>query len=160
MPQTAEHLAILNLLGITRGLVVLTKRDLVDGDWLDLIREETRESLLGTTLADAPIVAVSATTGAGLDELRVALDRLLDDTSPRAATGAARLPIDRVFTISGFGTVVTGTLSDGSLTVGQEVEIMPAGLRGRIRGLQSHREKVGAAQPPGHDLDLLADGEG
>ena len=147
MPQTAEHLAILNLLGIARGLVVLTKRDLVDGDWLDMIREETRESLLGTTLAAAPIVAVSATTGAGLDELRAALDRLLDDTPPRSALGAARLPIDRVFTISGFGTVVTGTLSDGPLTVGQEVEIMPAGLRGRIRGLQSHREKVGAAQP-------------
>lgn len=147
MPQTVEHLAILNLLGIARGLVVLTKRDLVDDDWLDLVREETRESLLGTTLADAPIVAVSATTGAGLDALRAALDRLLDDTPPRSVTGAPRLPIDRVFTISGFGTVVTGTLSDGPLTVGQEVEIMPSGLRGRIRGLQSHREKVGVAQP-------------
>lgn len=147
MPQTAEHLAILDLLGISRGLVVLTKRDLVDGDWLDLVREETRERLLGTTLADAPIVAVSATTGAGLDELRAALDRLLDDTPQRRPTGAPRLPIDRVFTISGFGTVVTGTLSDGILEVGQEVEILPVGKRGRIRGLQSHQSKVGDAQP-------------
>ena len=147
MPQTAEHLAILDLLGIERGLVVLTKRDLVDGDWLDLIREEVRERLRGTTLAAAPIVAVSATTGAGLDELRAALDELLDQTPARPATGAPRLPIDRVFTISGFGTVVTGTLSDGPLTVGQEIEIVPAGRRGRIRGLQSHRAKVGEAQP-------------
>ena len=127
MPQTAEHLAILDLLGIARGLVVLTKSDLVDGDWLDMVREETRERLIGTTLADAPIVAVSATTGEGLDELRAALDRVLDDTPPRRPVGAPRLPIDRVFTISGFGTVVTGTLSDGNLAVGQEVEILPSG---------------------------------
>ncbi len=147
MPQTAEHLAILDLLGIARGLVVLTKRDLVDGDWLDMVREETRERLIGTTLADAPIVAVSATTGAGLDDLRAALDTLLDGTPERRATGAPRLPIDRVFTISGFGTVVTGTLSDGALAIGQEVEILPAGKRGRIRGLQSHQAKVSDAQP-------------
>ena len=147
MPQTAEHLAILDLLGIARGLVVLTKRDLVDGDWLDLVREETRERLIGTTLADAPIVAVSATTGAGLDDLRAALDHLLDDTPPRRVVGAPRLPIDRVFTIAGFGTVVTGTLSDGALAIGQEVEILPAGKRGRIRGLQSHQAKVADAQP-------------
>ena len=147
MPQTAEHLAILDLLGIGRGLVVLTKADLVDRDWLDLVREETRERLLGTTLADAPVVAVSATTGAGLPELLDALDRVLDDTPPRPATGSPRLPIDRVFTISGFGTVVTGTLSDGPLVVGQEVEIAPGGRRGRIRGLQSHREKVAQAAP-------------
>ncbi|MGN6758203.1 MAG: selenocysteine-specific translation elongation factor [Thermomicrobiales bacterium] len=147
MPQTAEHLAILDLLGVARGLVVLTKRDLVDDDWLALVREETRERLAGTTLAEAPLVAVSATTGAGLDELRAALDRLLDETPERGVTGAPRLPIDRVFTISGFGTVVTGTLSDGVLAVGQEVAILPADKRGRIRGLQSHRAKVSEAQP-------------
>ncbi|HEX5505393.1 MAG TPA: selenocysteine-specific translation elongation factor [Thermomicrobiales bacterium] len=147
MPQTAEHLAILDLLGIGRGLVALTKRDLVDGDWLDLVREETRERLAGTALADVPLVAVSAVTGEGLDELLAALDRVLDGAPPRAATGRPRLPIDRVFTISGFGTVVTGTLSDGILAVGQEVEIVPAGRRGRIRGLQSHRTKVTEAQP-------------
>jgi len=148
MPQTAEHLAILDLLGIARGLVVLTKCDLVDGDWLDLVREETRERLLGTTLADAPIVAVSAATGVGLDELRAALDLLLDGTPERAVVGAPRLPIDRVFTISGFGTVVTGTLSDGPLGIGQEVEIQPSGRRGRIRGLQTHQQKLDSA-PPG-----------
>ncbi|MGN6563773.1 MAG: selenocysteine-specific translation elongation factor [Thermomicrobiales bacterium] len=147
MPQTAEHLAILDLLGVARGLVVLTKRVLVDDDWLALVREETRERLAGTTLAEAPLVAVSATTGAGLDELRAALDRLLDETPERGVTGAPRLPIDRVFTISGFGTVVTGTLSDGVLAVGQEVAILPADKRGRIRGLQSHRAKVSEAQP-------------
>lgn len=147
MPQTAEHLAILDLLGVSRGLIVLTKRDLVDGDWLDLVREETRERLIGTTLADAPIVAVSANTGEGLAELRAALDRVLDDTPPRRPVGAPRLPIDRVFTISGFGTIVTGTLSDGVLSSGQEVEILPSGKRGRIRGLQSHQAKVGEASP-------------
>ncbi len=147
MPQTAEHLAILDLLGITRGLIVLTKRDLVDADWLDLVREETRERLLGTTLETAPIVAVSAATGAGLDELRAALDTVLDATPERVAHGLPRLPIDRVFTISGFGTVVTGTLSDGDLTVGQEVAILPSGRRGRIRGLQSHQQKRATAGP-------------
>ena len=147
MPQTAEHLAILDLLGIDRGLVVLTKRDAVDDDWLDLIREEVRERLAGTTLAGAPIVACSALTGEGLDELGASLDRVLDGTPARAAGGAPRLPIDRVFTISGFGTVVTGTLSDGTLTIGQEVEIVPSGKRGRIRGLQSHRAKTAEAQP-------------
>lgn len=147
MPQTAEHLAILDLLGIERGLVVLTKCDLVAGDWLDLVREETRERLLGTSLADAPIVAVSATTGAGLDELRGAFDAVLDATPPRGVSGLPRLPIDRVFTISGFGTVVTGTLSAGILAVGQEVEILPRGQRGRIRGLQSHQQKLGEVGP-------------
>lgn len=147
MPQTAEHLAILDLLGVERGLVVLTKADLVDGDWLDLVREETRERLIGTTLAAAPIVAVSAATGTGLAALLAALDRVLDGTPPRAATGAPRLPIDRVFTISGFGTVVTGTLSDGALAIGQEVEILPSGRRGRIRGLQTHQTKHQDAQP-------------
>src|SRR5437763_330091 len=115
--------------------------------WLRAGGEETRERLAGTTLADAPLVAVSALTGEGLDELRAALDRVLDDTPPRAATGRPRLPIDRVFTISGFGTVVTGTLSDGALALGQEVEIVPSGRRGRIRGLQTHRAKVQEARP-------------
>lgn len=147
MPQTAEHLAILDLLGIERGLIVLTKRDLVDGDWLDLVREEIRERLLGTSLAGAPIVAVSATTGVGLDELRAALDVVLDAIPARGVSGFPRLPIDRVFTISGFGTVVTGTLSEGTLTVGQEVEILPSEQRGRIRGLQSHQQKLGEVGP-------------
>lgn len=147
MPQTLEHLAILDLLGIDRGLIVLTKRDAVDADWLAMIGEETRECVAGSTLAEAPLVAVSALTGEGLGDLQLALDRLFDSTPPRAITGKPRLPIDRVFTIAGFGTVVTGTLSDGPLEVGQEVEIVPSGRRGRVRGLQAHRNKVREASP-------------
>ncbi len=147
MPQTAEHLNILDLLGVDRGLVVLTKRDLVDQDWLDLVQEEVRERLAGTTLADAPIVAVSARTGAGLDALKAALADLLEGTTPRLDKGRPRLPIDRVFTIAGFGTVVTGTLVDGSLHVGQEVEVVPGAIHGRVRGLQSHKQKVETAHP-------------
>lgn len=148
MPQTAEHLAILDLLGVTHGLVVLTKADLVDDDWLELVREEVRERLRGTTFADAPLVAVSARSGQGLPELLRALDAQLDQTPSRsAARGAPRLPIDRTFTIGGFGTVVTGTLTDGPLTVGDEVEVLPQGLRARVRGLQSHNAKLEQALP-------------
>src|SRR3954447_12483634 len=167
MPQTEEHLDILHLLGITKGIVALTKRDLVDDEWLDLMQEEVRERLLGTRLEGAPIVPVSARTGQGLDDLRAELDRLLQDTPPRADRGRPRLPIDRAFTISGFGTVVTGTLTDGSLRVGQEVEVVPSdGLRGRIRGLQSHKHKVESIGPgnrvavniTGVDVDDLSRG--
>jgi selenocysteine-specific elongation factor len=148
MPQTAEHMAILDLLEVTRGLVVLTKADLVDDEWLGLVGEEVRERLSGTSLADAPQLAVSARTGAGLDLLRAAIDGLLDATESRAtAQGAARLSIDRAFTIGGFGTVVTGTLIDGPLRVGEEVELLPKGLRARVRGLQTHQRKVEEALP-------------
>ncbi|MDQ3929380.1 MAG: selenocysteine-specific translation elongation factor, partial [Chloroflexota bacterium] len=147
MPQTEEHLAILHLLGVSRGIVVLTKRDTVDDEWLALVEEEVRERLRGTTLEGAPIMAVSARTGQGLEELKLAMDRLLEQTEPRADKGRPRLPIDRAFTIAGFGTVVTGTLTDGRLKVGQEVEIVPAGLRSRIRGLQSHKHKVESIGP-------------
>src|SRR5436309_3021245 len=128
MPQTEEHLAILDLLGITRGLVVLTKLDLVDDEWLALVGEEVRERLHGTSFADAPQVAVSARSGRGLDLLLAALDTQLDHTPSRAlASGAPRLPIDRAFTVGGFGAVVTGTLLDGPLHVGADVEILPKG---------------------------------
>src|SRR5438067_3589722 len=105
MPQTEEHLAILHLLGVSKGIVVLTKRDLVEDEWLELMREEVRERLKGTTLESANIAAVSARTGQGLDELRAKIDLLLKDTQPRADKGRPRLPIDRAFTIVGFGTV-------------------------------------------------------
>jgi len=147
MPQTTEHLNILHLLGVDRGLVVLTKRDLVDSDWLDLISEEVRDRLAGTTLAGAPLVSVSARTGAGLEDLKVAIARLLADTVPRADRGRPRLPIDRVFSVAGFGTVVTGTLVDGSLRVGQEVVVVPGAGRSRVRGLQSHKHKADSVQP-------------
>lgn len=148
MPQTREHLAILDLLRVSRGVIVVTKKDLVDEELLELVTMEIRESLSGTSLAEAPTVAVSAVTGDGLPELARTIDELLDDTPPKRDIGRPRLPIDRVFTIAGFGTVVTGTLVDGSLSVGQEVEIVPPRLRARIRGLQTHKKKLETA-PPG-----------
>jgi selenocysteine-specific elongation factor len=147
MPQTREHLAILDLIGVKRGIVVITKRDLVDDELLSLVRMEIEELIASTTLAGAPIVAVSALTGAGLPELISAIDKLLDATEPRPDLGRLRLPIDRIFTMAGAGTVVTGTLIDGSLAVGQEVEIVPSGLKSRIRGLQTHKSKIDKAVP-------------
>ena len=147
MPQTDEHLAILDLLQIERGIVALTKIDMVDDDWRDLVTEEIREKLIGSTLAQAPIVPVSSLSGAGLDDLRAAIDDMLNHVPAHTESGRPRLPIDRVFTIAGFGTVVTGTLIDGPLDLAQEIEIQPGGMRGRIRGLQSHRAKVERATP-------------
>lgn len=142
MPQTREHLDILDLLQAPAGLIVLTKSDLVEQEWQELVAAEIEDAVAGTVMAGAPIVAVSSVTGAGLPQLVALLDQLLLRERTRPSTGRPRLPIDRVFTIAGFGTVVTGTLIDGELTVGQEVEIQPGGRRARIRGLQSHRRKV------------------
>jgi selenocysteine-specific elongation factor len=147
MPQTREHLAILDLIGVRRGIVVITKKDLVDDELLSLVRMEIEELIAPTTIYGAPIVAVSALTGAGLPELVAAIDKLLDATEPRPDLGRPRLPIDRIFTMAGSGTVVTGTLIDGSLSVGQEVEIVPSGLKSRLRGLQTHKSKIDIAIP-------------
>ncbi|MFH1084637.1 MAG: selenocysteine-specific translation elongation factor, partial [Chloroflexota bacterium] len=148
MPQTREHLAILDLLQVSQGIVALTKADLVqDPEWLALVGEEVRGELADTALRDAPIIPVSAHTGQGLDLLRAELDRLLDHVPPRADLGRPRLPIDRVFTIAGFGTVVTGTLSDGRLRVNDEVQVVPGAVRARVRGLQTHRTKLAEALP-------------
>ena len=147
MPQTREHLAILDQLHVQRGIVALTKADLVDEEWLALVQDEVREYLSPTTLADAPILPVSAYTGQGLPELLEQLERMLGNEQERQDIARPRLPIDRVFTMTGFGTVVTGTLLDGTLKVGQEVEILPQGLRSRIRSLQTHRNSVQVAQP-------------
>ena len=142
MPQTKEHLAILDLLQIPAGLIVLTKTDLASDDgWLDLLEMDIRSAVSDTVLRDAPIVRVSARTRTGLDKLIATLQTLLETKPARLDLNRPRLPIDRVFTMSGFGTVVTGTLSDGHLTVGDEVEILPSGLTGRIRGLQTHKKK-------------------
>jgi len=146
MPQTREHLAILELLGIERGVVALTKRDLVDDEWAALVRAEVRTALAATPLAGAPLVDVSATTRRGLDALLAALETVLGAAPPRRDLARPRLPIDRAFTMTGFGTVVTGTLVDGSLRVGDEVEVFPRGLRGRIRGLQTHRRAIEVAR--------------
>jgi selenocysteine-specific elongation factor len=148
MPQTREHLAILDLLQIQAGVVVLTKMDMIDdADWLNLIEEDVRAALRGTVLETAAIVRVSARTQAGLPELIEAITTCLADRPPRQDLGHPRLPIDRVFTMSGFGTVVTGTLTDGHFEIGQEVVIHPDGVRGRIRGLQSHNQKEQNALP-------------
>jgi selenocysteine-specific elongation factor len=147
MPQTREHLAIVDLLGIEHGLVVLTKADLVDDAWLGLVREDVAGLIAGTSLQHAPIVAVSSTTGTGLDELRAALDEELARTAARPDIGRPRLPVDRSFAMSGFGTVVTGTLVGGALRQGAELALLPAGRRVRIRGLQQHNQPVEEARP-------------
>jgi selenocysteine-specific elongation factor len=142
MPQTREHVAILDLLGISNGVVALTKRDLVDDEWLELVQADVEELLASTTLGRAPIVPCSATTGVGLEALLGVIQDLLSRERMRPDTARPRLPIDRVFTVAGFGTVVTGTLIDGELHLGQELEVQPGGLRTRVRGLQSHRKKL------------------
>jgi selenocysteine-specific elongation factor len=142
MPQTREHVAILDLLGISNGVVALTKRDLVDDEWLDLVQADVEEFLSATALRDAPIIPCSATTRVGLDTLLGVLQELLQKERLRPSTGRPRLPVDRVFTVAGFGTVVTGTLIDGEMHLGQELEVQPGGLRSRVRGLQSHRKKL------------------
>jgi selenocysteine-specific elongation factor len=148
MPQTREHLAIIDLLQIERGIVVLTKTDLAhDGEWLELIESDIKAVLKRTTLRDAPLVRVSAKTGQGLDILLSKLDQILRDTTIRPDLGRPRLPIDRVFSIAGYGTVVTGTLSDGKISVGDEVEILPSRKKGRIRGLQTHKKKEETSLP-------------
>ncbi len=151
MPQTREHLAILDLLGIEHGVVALTKADLVEPEFLELARTDAAQVLGGTALAGSPIVACSAVTRQGLDDLVAAIETQLARTPARRDIGRARLPIDRAFTIAGFGTVVTGTLVEGALNVGQDVEIVPGPSRegrSRIRGLQTHGRKVETA-PPG-----------
>ena len=147
MPQTREHLAIIDLLRVQRGLVAITKRDLVDDEWIELVTADVEETLEGTVLAGAGIYPVSAMTGEGLLELVAAIDSMLDDTPPKRDVGRPRLPIDRAFTISGFGTVVTGTLIDGKIETGQDVELVVAGRSTRIRGLQTHKKGQGEAQP-------------
>lgn len=142
MPQTREHLAILDLLQIPAGLIVLTKTDLAsDPDWLGLLETDVRAAVRDTVLADAPIVRVSAKNKTGLDLLITNLQLLLQEKPSRPDLGRPRLPIDRVFSMSGFGAVVTGTLTDGALALGDEVEILPSGKKGRVRGLQSHKKK-------------------
>jgi selenocysteine-specific elongation factor len=145
MPQTREHLAICSLLHIRSGLVVLTKRDLAEPDWIELVRDDISTLVSGTFLQDAPVHAVSAKTGEGLAELRSALAALARQVEPKPADQLPRLPIDRVFTIKGFGTVTTGTLTQGRLAVEDRVEVYPRAVQAKIRGLQAHGRPVEAA---------------
>lgn len=142
MPQTREHLDILSLLGLERGIVCLTKIDLVDPDWRDLVVQELRGELRGSFLQDAPVVGVSPVTGQGMAELLELLEHEVDLATPRAAAGPARLPIDRVFSVAGFGTVVTGTLVSGRIAVEDRLELVPGRRPVRVRSLQSHGEAV------------------
>jgi len=146
--QTREHLAIVDLLDIKRGVIVLTKTDLVqDPDWLELVSMDIRELVQLTSLATAPIVSVSARTGFGIPELLDQIEITLNGIPSRKNLGKPRLPVDRVFTLTGFGTVVTGTLLDGSLKIGDEVVCLPRGKTGRIRGLQNHHHKLQKIDP-------------
>ncbi len=143
MPQTREHLDICELLGVRRGLIVLTKRDLVDDEWLAMVSADVRAAVAGTFLAGAPQIACSTRTSAGLDELRAAIAAAIDGLPPRATTGVFRLPIDRVFTVKGFGTIVTGTVLGGAVALGDELVVLPGDRPARVRGIEVH----GAAAP-------------
>lgn len=147
MPQTREHLAILDLLDVPAGIVVITRTDLVEADYADLVEAELEDVLAGSRLEGAPIVRVCAPSGEGIEDLKRAIDASLSATPTKRDLGRPRLPIDRAFTIQGFGVVVTGTLVDGMLAVGQEVELQPGGVRARVRGLQRHRAKVDRLEP-------------
>ena len=142
MPQTREHLDICKLLGVKKGLVVLTKVDLVDGDLLELVKEEVSEIVQDTFLRGAPILSVSSVTGQGIPQLASTLDHLSQEIEGRPADGLFRLPIDRVFTMKGFGTVVTGTMISGSLSLGETVQILPSGTEGKVRNLQVYNRSV------------------
>ena len=149
MPQTREHFDVCRMLGIKRGLVVISKIDMVDEELLELVQEEVAELVEGSFLEEAPVVAVSAVTGAGLDELLRELERIAAEVVERPESGAFRLPVDRAFVIKGFGTVVTGTVISGSLELGEAVTLLPSGLTSRVRSLQaygSERQQVFAGE--------------
>ena len=145
MPQTVEHLGILTLLGIREGLVVITKSDLVDPEWLDMVREEVETRVKGTFLENKPILAVSAYTGQGIPELREHLKTLVHKTGEKSLRAPFRLPVDRVFSVEGFGTVVTGTLIEGTLSEDEMAQLVPSGLTAKIRNLQVHGRDVTTA---------------
>ncbi|MDZ7267759.1 MAG: selenocysteine-specific translation elongation factor [candidate division KSB1 bacterium] len=149
MPQTREHLDICELLQIPRGLIVLTKIDLVEANWLALVQEDIRRLVQGTFLARAPILPVSTVTGAGMAELKQHLRQLIAELPPRQDRGVFWMPVDRAFVMKGFGTVVTGSVLSGQTTLGEELELLPERLRVRVRGLQCH----------GHNTPLVQTGD-
>src|SRR2546423_3970300 len=149
MPQTREHFDICRLLHVKAGLIALTKSDLVDEELLELARAEVEDFVAGSFLEGAPIISVSSRTGAGIDELKKTLTALASRIEPKTTAAVPRLPIDRAFSIKGFGTVVTGTLIAGELSIGDEVEVLPAGVRTRIRNVQVH----------GHDTERAFAGQ-
>ncbi len=146
MPQTREHLEIIHLLQIEKGVVVLTKKDLVDREWMDMVREDVEDFLKGTVLEKAPVVEVSAVTGEGLEKLLEVIEQLAESVEKRKFSGPPRLPVDRVFSVTGFGTVTTGTLLSGELNVGDNLQIYPGDKVSRVRNLQVHGNKVNRAE--------------
>ncbi|MBN2654364.1 MAG: selenocysteine-specific translation elongation factor [Nitrospirae bacterium] len=155
MPQSREHLAICNMLRIKNGIIVLTKSDLVDPEWLELVKEEAKKFVKGTFLESADIIPVSSKTGDGLDDLKNRIYELAKITAPKLINGIFRLPVDRIFTLKGFGTVVTGTVLSGTIGLDSPVEILPSGISTKVRGLQSHgksADKVYAGQRAGVNL--------
>ena len=146
MPQTEEHLQIIDLLGINRGIILLNKIDLAEADWREMVKTDIAAQLAGTSLEGAPIIEVSAKSGQGIDTLKFAIEKLAHDIGQEDIK-KPRLPIDRVFNIKGSGTVITGTLHNGSLTVGDEVTILPKGLAAHVRGIESYKEHLSKAAP-------------
>ncbi|MBU4186415.1 MAG: selenocysteine-specific translation elongation factor, partial [Proteobacteria bacterium] len=146
MPQTKEHMEICTLLGIKQGLVVLTKTDLVDEEWLELVTEDVRKFTRGTFLEDKPVLPVSSLTGQGIPEFIKALDELSAMTPSRPVNSLFRLPIDRVFSMKGFGTVITGTMVSGCVRTGDTVMIYPSGITSKVRGIQVHNQSVSIAE--------------
>jgi len=146
MPQTREHLQILELLQVGHGIIVLTKCDLAEEDWIDIVEEEIREELTGTFLEKSDFCRVSSITGSGIDELKKVIQGTLKKVAPKDSNGPLRLPIDRHFSVAGFGTVVTGTLLSGSVSAGETTELLPPGIQVRIREVQVHGKKVERAE--------------
>ena len=146
MPQTKEHMEICTLLGVKHGFVVLTKTDLVDEEWLELAMEDVKDFIRGTFLDDTPIIPVSSTTGDGIPEFIQTLDELSVNIPERTSAGLFRLPVDRVFTMKGFGTVITGTLISGRIQVGDTIMIYPSKITSKVRGIQVHNHRVNTAE--------------
>lgn len=144
MPQTVEHFHILHLLGIKKAVIVLTKVDLADADWVEFVKEEVREHFASTVFKDAPIVEASPVTGQGMELLKQVIADMADQVETRETMAAFRMPVDRIFSIAGFGTVVTGTALSGTINIGDKLELLPEGLEGRVRGIQHHNDKAEA----------------
>ena len=146
MPQTREHLHICSLLGIAKGIVALTKIDMVDKDWLDLVTDDIHKFLEGTFLESSPVIPVSSVTGAGIKDLLGVLDSVASEIEKESDAGLFRLPVDRVFTMKGFGTVVTGTMISGDIRLGEDVEVLPQGVTAKVRGIQIHNQSATIAE--------------
>jgi len=147
MPQTIEHLQIINLMSIKKGIIAITKTDLVEKEFISLVKDEIITLISGTSIENSPIIETSANTGLGIQELKKEIFKVIKTVQPKLNTNKPRLPIDRSFSLTGFGTIATGTLLDGELSVGQEIIIFPEKYSGRIRGIKTHQNSINSAQP-------------